>query len=403
MPIHKSADEEDKTISTILPVKQIDLIVHAWFLNPRGLIVLTFHDTRLTDGARSGKAKTVVKPHVPRPLISSSVTTGLLDAIAATGADPDLVRQSMALDFTALSDAEGFIACVDFARLLEEVAQATGDRCFGLHFGARSNPKNIGPLVYAVLNSPTIAVACQTAARDLHVHNQALKLSLDMADELAKFTYSYAHIGVEKPRQFSEFTMAGTLNTFRIMAGSQWSPREIQFAHDPPESNTEHLRVFRAPVTFRCASNALIMEREFLDQTVPSADHRLFGILTHYLGEVLNRMPTENGVIATIRKAIGESLKGGTPKLARVAKSIALSPRTLQRRLEKHGLDFKQLVDDTRHQFALEYLRDQENTLTQIAFLLGYSEVSAFNRAFKRWTGSPPQHYRSASEVVPKQ
>ena len=124
---------------------------------------MTFDDTRLTAGAGSGKAKTVAKLHAPRPLISSSVTTGLFDAIAAAGGNPDQFRQSIALDFTALSDAERFIACVDFARLLEEVAQATGDVCFGLHFGARSNPKNIGPLVYAVLNSPTIAAACETA------------------------------------------------------------------------------------------------------------------------------------------------------------------------------------------------------------------------------------------------
>ena len=96
-----------------------------------------------------------------------------------------------------------------------------------------------------------------------------LKVSLNIDDNLAHFTYSYSNIGLEQPRQFSEFTMAGTLNIFRMMAGSQWAPREIQFAHDPPESNTEHLRVFGAPVIFRCASNALVMEREFLDQTVP--------------------------------------------------------------------------------------------------------------------------------------
>lgn len=329
-----------------------------------------------------------------RPLISSSVTTGLIDAIAAAGGNPDQVRQSTTFDFSALSDAEGFIACADFARLLEEIAQTIGDRCFGLHFGERSNPKNIGPLVYAVLNSPTIAAACETAARYLHVHNQALNLSLNVANKLAHFAYSYSDIGLKQPRQFSEFTMAGALNTFRIMAGSQWAPREIQFAHDAPESNAEHLRVFGAPVIFRCASNALIMEREFLDQTIPAADHRLYGILSRYLDDVLTKMPKEDGLVATIRKAIGELLKDGTPKLARVAKSIAVSPRTLQRRLEKHDLDFKTLVHETRHQFALEYLRDRENTLTQIAFLLGYSEVSAFNRAFKRWTGSTPLDYR---------
>jgi AraC-like DNA-binding protein len=330
----------------------------------------------------------------PRPLISINVTTGLLDAIAATGVDADQVRRSIAFDFAALSDAEGFIACGDFARLLEDVAQATGDECFGLHFGARSNPKNIGPLAYAVLNSPTIAAACETAARYLHVHNQALKPTLNVDDTLAQFAFSYSDIGLEEPRQFSEFTMAGALNIFRIMAGSQWAPREIHFTHDAPGSVTEHQRIFAAPVIFHSSSNALVMEREFLDRTVPAADHRLYGILTHYLDAVLSRMPSENGVVATIRKAIGESLKNGAPKLACVAKLIALSPRTLQRRLEEHGLDFKRLVDDTRHRFALEYLREQKNSLTQIAFLLGYSEVSAFNRAFKRWTGSTPADYR---------
>jgi len=103
------------------------------------------------------------------------VTSGLVDAIAATGADVDQVKTSMTLDFATLANADGFIAGADFARLLEEIARATGDGCFGLHFGERSNPKNIGPLAYAILNSPTIAEACATAARYLHVHNQALQ------------------------------------------------------------------------------------------------------------------------------------------------------------------------------------------------------------------------------------
>ena len=327
-----------------------------------------------------------------RPLMSSSVTAGLFDAVAI--ADVAAVKRSLTLDFDALANAEGFIACADFARLLEELAQATGDASFGLHFGERSNPKNIGPLIYAVLNSPTIAAACATAARYLHVHNQALQLRLEVDSQLARFAYSYANTGLVNPRQFGEFTMAGMLNTFRIMAGSQWAPREIQFAHNAPASISEHQRVFAAPVIFRCPSNALVMEREFLDHTVPAADHRLYGILSRYLDDVIKRMPQPDEFVGTIRKAIGESLRDGTPKLERVAKSLAVSPRTLQRRLEKHGLDFKKLVHDTRRQFALEYLQDSDNTLTQIAFLLGYSEVSAFNRAFKRWTGSTPLDYR---------
>jgi AraC-like DNA-binding protein len=79
-----------------------------------------------------------------------------------------------------------------------------------------------------------------------------------------------------------------------------------------------------------------------------------------------------------------------------VAKKLGLGPRTLQRRLKEYGADFKTLVDDTRRRFSLNYLRDRKHTLTEIAYLLGYSEVSAFNRAFKRWTGSTPSDYRRA-------
>jgi AraC-like DNA-binding protein len=77
-----------------------------------------------------------------------------------------------------------------------------------------------------------------------------------------------------------------------------------------------------------------------------------------------------------------------------VAKQMAMSTRTLQRELKKRGADFKHLAEDTRRRFAINYLEDRQNTLTEVAFLLGYSELSAFNRAFKRWTGSTPLDYR---------
>jgi AraC-like DNA-binding protein len=85
-----------------------------------------------------------------------------------------------------------------------------------------------------------------------------------------------------------------------------------------------------------------------------------------------------------------------------VAKKLAVSPRTLERRLEERGMRFKKLMDDTRRRFAMDYLEAREHTLTQVAFLLGYSEVSAFNRAFKRWTGVTPMHYRRNGKKLKK-
>src|SRR5215510_6252598 len=110
------------------------------------------------------------------PMISVAATTGLLETITSAGANPDQILSALGLDRAVLSNPEDFISCSTFARLLEEAARATGDPCFGLHFGERYNLKNIGPLTYVVLNSPTIAVADQHVARYLKLYNQAAKV-----------------------------------------------------------------------------------------------------------------------------------------------------------------------------------------------------------------------------------
>jgi AraC-like DNA-binding protein len=136
------------------------------------------------------------------------------------------------------------------------------------------------------------------------------------------------------------------------------------------------------------------MDNDFCTRPIPAADPNLFRILTSYLDDVLSRMPKPDEMVNPIRAAIAQLMKEGGLKLSRAAKALGVSPRTLQRQLKQRGLSFAELVEDTRRALALEYLKDRDNTLTEIAFLLGYSEVSAFNRAFKRWTGKTPMTYR---------
>jgi len=325
----------------------------------------------------------------------SEQTTGLLEAITAAGGNPDHVLRTIGLDRSAFSNPEGFVASSSFAQLLEEAARATADDCFGLHFGERYNPKNIGPLVYVVLNSPTIVAGIANVERYLHVFNRAAKWFFTVEGNWSYIRFLLTDLGIEPPRQHNECSMAVALKTLRIMMGSQWAPQEVQFAHGAPHQISEHRRVFGTPVSFGCETNAFVVEREFIERELPAADPRLYPILKRYLELVLNEMPREeDSLLASVRKSIAESMRDGDPKLARVSKRIAMSPRTLQRQLKEYGVDFKKLTDDTRRRFATNYLKDRKNTFTEIAFLLGYSEVSAFNRAFKRWTGSTPLDYR---------
>lgn len=327
-------------------------------------------------------------------MISVAAMTGLLETIAAAGGNPDQILGSLGLERSALRNSEGFIASAIFARILEEAAHATTDDCFGLHFGEHFNPKDIGALAYVVLNSPTVAVAIENAERYIHLHNEAAKLSFSIEGEQAYLRFVLADLGIVSTRQHHEYSMAVTLNTLRIIGGSHWAPREVQFAHENPAHTAEHLRVFGAPVLFGCAANALVVERDFVERQVPAADPRLYRILKRHVERALSEMPRESDLLSAVRRAIAESMREGDPKLPRIIKKMSMSPRTLERRLKEHGAVFKKLVDDTRRRFALNYLRDRKYTLTEIAFLLGYSEVSAFNRAFKRWTGSTPLDHR---------
>lgn len=329
-----------------------------------------------------------------RPTISLAAATGLIDAIKSAEGDPDQILRTVGLDRADLSRPDGFMPCADFARILEEAARATGDECFGLHFGEHYQPKNIGPFIYVVLNSPTIAAALDNIIRYLRVHNAAAEVTVTTEGPRTFLRQTLIGVPVEDARQQSEYSVAVALNTIRMMVGSRWVPMEVQFAHQPPRQTSEHLRVFGAPVSFAAPTNALVFDPEFVERQVPSADERLYPIMRRYLEQVLQEMPRETDELASVRRAVGEIMREGDPKLADVARKIALSPRTLQRRLKEQGLDFKGLVDDTRRRFSLNYLKDPQHTLTEIAYLLGYSEVSAFNRAFKRWTGTTPVSYR---------
>jgi AraC-like DNA-binding protein len=327
-------------------------------------------------------------------MISIAATAGLLEAITVAGANPEQILQSFALDPSVFSKPEGFIPCSVFAGILNEAARATGDDCFGLHFGESFHPKNIGPLAYVALNSPTIGAGILNVERYLHVYDSSAKWLFTTEGNRGYIRFVLTGLGAEQLRQSNEHGMAIIINTLRMMAGSHWAPEEIQFAHQAPESTSEHHRIFRAPVVFGCETNAVVIELDFIERQVPAADQQLYQIMTQYLDRVLSEMPREDGFVSSIRKAIAESMRDGDPKLARVAKKMGMGSRTLQRRLKEYGSDFKQLVEDTRQRFAVSYLKDPKNTLTEIAFLLGYSELSAFHRAFKRWTRSTPLDYQ---------
>jgi len=120
----------------------------------------------------------------------------------------------------------------------------------------------------------------------------------------------------------------------------------------------------------------------------------VFGVLADHARIPKQQIPQEPPGVSEVRRAIVEQLEGGEPSLERVAKQLAMSPRTLQRRLHEHSLRYADLLDSTREGAARSYLTDRQVSVAEVVYLLGFAEQSSFNRAFKRWTGKAPTEYR---------
>jgi AraC-like DNA-binding protein len=336
-------------------------------------------------------------------MISLAATTGLIESMAAADIDVDNVLRAAGLDRALLSQSEGFIATAAFALVLEEAARASGDSCFGLRFGERFEPKDIGALTYVVLNSPTVGAAMQDAIRYVRIHNRGATVWLTKEGRYGHLRYTLGGSEVDSRHHHNEFSMTVALKVLRAIAGPQWIPHEVQFAHRAPDETSEHRRVFGCESRFGCPFNAIAFEEDLLERPVAVADRRLYRILKQHVEHVLTETPAGNDLHTAVRRTIAELMAQGPPNLTHVARALSMTPRTLERRLREHGLAFREVVSEMRRALALEYLADGDRILAEIAFLLGYSEVSAFNRAFKRWTGSSPSQYRaSLSRELPR-
>ena len=149
-----------------------------------------------------------------RPMISISATTGLLDAVTAAGGNPDQILHKFGIERAVFSNPDGFIPCSIFAGVLEEAARATADDCFGLHLGERFNPKNIGQLMYVVLNSPTIGAGLENVERYQMVLNEAAKWFFTVEGDRGYIRFRLTDLGIPAPRQHHECSMASSTEHF---------------------------------------------------------------------------------------------------------------------------------------------------------------------------------------------
>ncbi|HEX7663579.1 MAG TPA: helix-turn-helix domain-containing protein, partial [Polyangiaceae bacterium] len=181
----------------------------------------------------------------------------------------------------------------------------------------------------------------------------------------------------------------------RELTRTPFLPRTVNLLRPPPRRTGEHEAFFRAPVNFSADENALVFDASTMDLPLVTADAALHTALLQRSEAILNALPSSDRFVRNVRVAVIKSLQSGKgTALEHLAADLEMSERTLQRRLAENATTLSELVDSVRHELALSYLADDISAM-EVAYLLGFSEAAAFQRAFKRWTGTSLKEFRA--------
>jgi AraC-like DNA-binding protein len=325
-----------------------------------------------------------------RPSTVTSLLAAKIAGIAVLlGADGPGLLAAAGLTPAALADPEGRVPRAALMALFEEAARRTGDDAFGLHAAELSQPDN--PLAFALQSSRTLGEAYRRAARYVHLVNDTLEIRLEDEGDACWLTLHQQHPGAV--RHGVEFSLALVFHISRRVLGAAFRVHRVCFRHPPPAQAEEHARLFEASVEFGGDRDAIVFARPLLDAPLPTASERISRHLDRLLDEMLAALPRRGELSERVRDALAADLRDG-PTMEGVAARLGMPPRTLQRRLTAEGASYNGLLDELRHELALRYLRQRELALAEVAFLLGFAEQSAFQRAFRRWTSTSPAEWR---------
>lgn len=328
------------------------------------------------------------------PTIASGALRKLLHALARLGVDAEAVRIASGVDRKTVDDPEGRLP----VRSLHAAWTAAGERLrrpdAALLVAEHYVPGDYGLVGFVAMNCATLGDSLVELVRFGALWTDDPSFVLTADDTLA---YSYQTSFPYGPglRYANEAGFAEVVNAARLLTETRFSPSAVTFEHGRPADARAHEAFFGCPVRFDAPETTMVFPREALSLALPKADAQLGAFLHRAASEELGRRRRESSPPELIKEIIGEELAHGLPPLDRIARRLATSERTLRRRLEEEGTSFRTILDETRAELARSYVRDGRLSLSEVALLVGFSETSAFNRAFKRWTGSPPSMWRS--------
>ena len=280
-----------------------------------------------------------------------------------------------------------------FGDLLDSCAQELNDPHFGLHLGGVSDFRVVGTISYTISNAPTIRIALNNLVRYQGSFSRGFDVFFESSNSLSvgfTLTDTYA-AGM---RHLAEMCIAIAINSMRSLVDERWSAEGVNFQHKICGTLDDYRHTLGCVPDFSCQRTELKVSEQVANEAIPFADRTILPIVERQLASITKAYGDDAPLLNETRVEIARTLCDGAPTVNDVAGSLQLSSRTLQRRLLETGSGFRELLCEVRKRLAQEYLRISNIDLLEVSLLLGYSDLSAFDHAFRDWFGESPSSYR---------
>jgi AraC-like DNA-binding protein len=310
------------------------------------------------------------------------------------GIDPAPLLQQVGLDLQAFENPAHRVSLDRITRLLAACVEATGKPHFGLLIGQQFEMPMFGVLGYMMTNEASVRAALRRLTFNLRLHDRSAVAALEnLGERIVGLSYAVCTPDVPSVWLANETSMMIGSRVMKSLCGDNWRPVEVRFAHSRPTDPRLYRDLFGAPVRFDVPLTMLVFERRWLDALVVGADPVLLSVLDSMAAAVPG-LPARFS--DQVRRVLRSGVLSGRDDAASVADLFSMSERSLRRRLADEGSTFHALVAESRLVVASQLLESTRMPVREIAASLHYSDITAFSRAFRSWTGMPPSAWREA-------
>jgi AraC-like DNA-binding protein len=345
------------------------------------------------------------KGHIANGLSSIPSATGGIarlacDRLRAAGINVAPVMSGVGLATEDVQDSKRRLDASVQVRLLELAAKELQDDCFGFHLARGFKLGKIGLLYYVMASSERLADALRNAKRYCAINNEGVRLRISLERTFA-IGLEYLNIDRLSDRHHMEFWLVTLVRICRTLTSSRLAPKQIKLRHSRPVTPPDVRSHLGCEIDFAADSDEILFPARIGTLPVVGTDMYLNKLLLQYADEALShRTSRRTSIRSHVEDQIAQLLPHGKANSSEISRRLGMSSRTLARALFAEGATFSGVLETLRQSLAKRYLHDRDLPIAEIAWLLGYSQISSFTHAFARWTGLTPKAFRNSKGLA---